>query len=530
MIVLWSGTEVGQDTWVEYTDSKRLNLIKVTHNLGLSVFEQSLRVRFRKLETGEEVWSDGNFIVSDETSCKFCVVEIDENSVTFILYPRLSEVLEYQLEILTTVQDALVVATTGNSVDTSGFDVEYAIDWGDTSDLMWTLEPRQSHYYEESGRYFIRAKARSAGIETVWTLPSVINVYSGSTLVYTPVIVEAPEILKVGTVGTFFISQDFLGSSIGASTEYRFDWGDYHYSEWSDSLNFSHAWEKVGTYTVRVISRIKGSSVMSRWSESVILSVVLTLPEEEPAVIIASVFDFDKTPSPVIDNFKVLVNVDTAINTQQLFLTPYQLVQYKFDFGDGTAQVWTSSTSITHRWLRTGFKKVICQMRVRDSKAANTDWIEFNWSDPAIVSVVERYLTLPSVPECPKEALIRPSGVRTVDPDGLLFSYPFEKQWVSDWITVPGSGLFNISHPLTIFPYLACVEYDVEGDFEARKYEDSYEIVTDGNELPFTYMFYTGNTENVIPINFHTYIESVNSTTGTRVVSIVSRFRLYLKY
>ena len=28
MIVLWSGTEVGQDTWVEYTDSKRLNLIK----------------------------------------------------------------------------------------------------------------------------------------------------------------------------------------------------------------------------------------------------------------------------------------------------------------------------------------------------------------------------------------------------------------------------------------------------------------------------------------------------------------------
>lgn len=530
MIILWRGTEAGQDTWIEYTDSKRLNLIKVTHNLGLSVFEQSLRVRFRKLETGEEVWSGGNFIVSDETNCKFRVVEIDENSVTFILYPRFLESLEYQLEVLTSAQDALVVATTGNSVDTSGFDVEYAIDWGDATDLVWTLEPRQSHYYEESGRYFIRAKARSVGIETTWTLPSVINVYSGSTLVYTPVIVEAPEILKVGTVGTFFLSQDFLGSSIGAATEYRFDWGDYHYSEWSDSLNFSHAWDKVGTYYVRVISRIKGSSVTSKWSDSVVLSVVLTLPEEEPIVTITSVFDFDKTPAPIIDEVKVLVNVDTKINTQQLFLTPHQLVEYRFDFDDGTAQVWLSNTSVIHRWLRTGSRKVICQMRVRDSKAANTEWIEFNWSDPVTVLVVERYLTLPSIPECPKESLICPTGLRTVDPDGLLFNFSFEKQWVSDWITVPGSGLYNISHPLTVSPYLVCVEYDIEGDFEARKYEDSYEVVTDGNDSPFTCVFYVSVVENVIPINFHTYIESVDSTTGIRVVSIVSRFRLYLKY
>lgn len=40
-------------------------------------------------------------------------------------------------------------------------------------------------------------------------------------------------------------------SSLGHSVEYRFDWGDGNYSEWSSSTSGSHAWSTAGIYLVK---------------------------------------------------------------------------------------------------------------------------------------------------------------------------------------------------------------------------------------------------------------------------------------
>jgi uncharacterized repeat protein (TIGR02543 family) len=64
-------------------------------------------------------------------------------------------------------------------------------------------------------------------------------------------------------------------SNLGHSIQYRFDWGDSTYSNWSSSTSASKTWPSIGTYSVRAQARCAThTSVESPWSNA--RSVVVT--------------------------------------------------------------------------------------------------------------------------------------------------------------------------------------------------------------------------------------------------------------
>ena len=73
-----------------------------------------------------------------------------------------------------------------------------------------------------------------------------------------------------GNVGTSYsYSTGGAGSNLGHNIEYRFDWGDGSYSNWSSSTSASHSWSSAGTYYVKAQARCAThTSVVSNWSNS----------------------------------------------------------------------------------------------------------------------------------------------------------------------------------------------------------------------------------------------------------------------
>ena len=62
--------------------------------------------------------------------------------------------------------------------------------------------------------------------------------------------------------------------SQGHSMEYRLDWGDGTFSQWSSSTSASHSWSSTGTYTIRARSRCSSNtSIVSAWSSGTTIQI-----------------------------------------------------------------------------------------------------------------------------------------------------------------------------------------------------------------------------------------------------------------
>jgi hypothetical protein len=63
-------------------------------------------------------------------------------------------------------------------------------------------------------------------------------------------------------------------SNIDHSIEYRFDWGDGTYSDWSASASASKSWSSTSTYLVKAQARCEiHTSIVSAWSESLSVNI-----------------------------------------------------------------------------------------------------------------------------------------------------------------------------------------------------------------------------------------------------------------
>jgi hypothetical protein len=89
-----------------------------------------------------------------------------------------------------------------------------------------------------------------------------------------------------GTTGTTYTySTGGASSNLGHPVEYRFDWGDGTYSNWSSSASASKSWSSAGNYGVKAQARCASdTSVISSWSGA--LTVTITSPFYD---------DFEKT-------------------------------------------------------------------------------------------------------------------------------------------------------------------------------------------------------------------------------------------
>jgi hypothetical protein len=112
-------------------------------------------------------------------------------------------------------------------------------------------------------------------------------------------------------------------SSLGHGIEYRIDWGDGTYSDWSPSTNVQKVWNASGTYLVRVQARCIPDHIESNFS---IGSVVYVPAKIDP-----------------IGNFTNIT--DTCIRANFYFINPEGTEYYFRNPGARTNSEWTTNMS-----------------------------------------------------------------------------------------------------------------------------------------------------------------------------------------
>ena len=84
-----------------------------------------------------------------------------------------------------------------------------------------------------------------------------------------------------GTVNTIYsFTTGGALSSLGHPIEYRFDWGDGAFSDWSSSTSASHSWTSPEMYNVKAQARCKTENLtVSNWSDSLRVTINIVGPD-----------------------------------------------------------------------------------------------------------------------------------------------------------------------------------------------------------------------------------------------------------
>jgi hypothetical protein len=182
----------------------------------------------------------------------------------------------------------------------------------------------------------------------------------------TPDVPEGPSTLPVGEYGEFCTSGT---DPDGDQVQYRFDWDDGTYSQWTNLVPSGTtackdgAWGLAGTYEVRAQSRDEHFA-MSDWSEPFIVTVTgeNTAPNK---------------PTTPTGETTLLVGEVGEYCTSATDPDEHQ-VQYQFDWGDGTQSEWTdfvpsgTTDCLSNSWDSPGTYKV--KSRARDELNAYSAW------------------------------------------------------------------------------------------------------------------------------------------------------------
>gem|GEM_PF-5452210 len=169
--------------------------------------------------------------------------------------------------------------------DPDGDNIRCHINWGDGTFSEWSegVSSGSTFSYSKSygleGVYAVSAQLMDEnGALSDWSEPLVV-VVENNVAPLTPSPPTGPSSLQINEIGIYVThttdpNQDEI--------QYRFDWGDGTFSDWSDfvgsgeAFSLQYSWPDVGTYLVKSQAR-DDQGVLSSWSEA--LSVVVSNPQ-----------------------------------------------------------------------------------------------------------------------------------------------------------------------------------------------------------------------------------------------------------
>jgi hypothetical protein len=520
----WIGSRLGQGTWELYDFSQMRAGIKIQHNATIPIDLQIITLKFREIGQTSLLFGYGNFYTEDESGRKFLVTKIDQNFIEIESFVRHSNPLEYQIEIKEEDANPSITLETGGSVDSYNQQVYYRFDWNDGVVSDWSIDTKATHTYRIPGTYYVRAQASSTSLQTAWSEPKIIDVIDTPIFVMTPRTPLGSSQVDLGILTTYVIENEATPLE---SQEYRFDWGDGTYSDWTSSMTSSHFWEEIGVYAVRCQARSRATQTRSKWSDALNVSAGKETQEIVTEVVV-EVQAADQSPSPILP-YSGLINTSIGIRADFGAGADDQ-IQYRFDFGDSQQSNWSFLNQTTHVWVSVGKKRVTAQVRVRNIQHLDLGWTEYTWSIAREITIVDHILTNPTTPVGVSEVQCKPLGTITTNPNGELNAGTLQRDWLSEWSRVPGSGEFVLDHALGIIPYLAFLEFDLDGLESERKYETKRELVEDGTGKDAEILTHNLTTHTKITVQFHRYIIStyVNNE-GKETTRIASRFRMFLR-
>jgi plastocyanin len=265
------------------------------------------------------------------------------------------------------------------ATDPDGDQVQYRFDWNATGAHDYSaysaLVPSgqtvsMSHAWTAAGTYTVEAQARdSGGLTSNWSTGlTVIVSSSGNTPPNTPTTPTGPTTRAVGQSGTYNTSSF---DPDGDTVQCRFDFdanGAHAYTAYSplvpggQTISMSHIWNTSGTYIVKAQAK-DSFGYTSNWSIG--LTVIVStgnLPPNTPTV---------SGPSQIKKGVPAEI---TATTTDP----EGDMIQYFFDYGDGSNSGWTAMVNsgtaahINHTWTTTGSFTV--KVKARDTALAESGW------------------------------------------------------------------------------------------------------------------------------------------------------------
>jgi hypothetical protein len=220
-------------------------------------------------------------------------------------------------------------------------------------------------------------------------------------------------------------------SSAGHAVEYRFDWGDATYSDWSANTTVSNSWASAGTYSVKAQGRCAShNNVESAWSAAhdVVISAATETVSTPGAI-------SGPTSGTTIDNMNYFVG---STSTSSLG----HLVEYQFDWGDGTFSTWSNSAGSNHLWATAGTYQVKAQARCRDHTSVVSDWtaeLTVDITAPSETVYIPRFTQYPEFWEVAVELSVSVQSQKTNVGHDIEIQIDYGDGTISSWLTTTES-------------------------------------------------------------------------------------------
>ncbi len=296
-----------------------------------------------------------------------------------------------------------LVFTSTECSATNGQSVQYLFDWGDGSTSEWSFSRSASHSWP-IGEFTVMAQARADAIISPCATFGTVYISESVTITGTPTGVAS------GITNTLYSYTSSTASSVctqgNHQMEYQFDWGDNSQSDWSTLRSNSHRWELQGSYCVKSRARCKQHLAQSDWTGCLTVSIGL------------HTVTFPSLTCPSTGCPSVLLGFQASATCN----VGHVVVQYQFDWGDGTVPVY-GGPSQTHSY--SSFAAYNVKVKAKCSAG-----IESEWSSPCQVAITET-VTKPNVPDGPSEGLVGSSLRYTAD--GSTSTCDHSLQYQFDW-------------------------------------------------------------------------------------------------
>jgi hypothetical protein len=159
--------------------------------------------------------------------------------------------------------------TTGGASSNLDHPIVYRFVWGDGTSSAWNSTPRASRAYATAGTFEVFAEARCADHPHVGAVRSeCLSVTIGAST-HTVSVPTTPTGATFGSVNhTYTYNTGGAVCSHGHAVQFRFTWGVWPPSDWSNAPAADYAWAAAGTYLVRAQARCTDQTgIESDWSE-----------------------------------------------------------------------------------------------------------------------------------------------------------------------------------------------------------------------------------------------------------------------
>ncbi len=362
----------------------------------------------------------------------------------------------------TNVDDSVILRWT--CTDADGDDLTYTVRLGTTSPPPSVSTSQAGLSYDpasldEGATYYWQIVASDGTDTTASPVWSFTVEAAPAETVSTPSTPAGPANPETDTSVEYVSSA--AASSEGHDVEYRFDWGDGTYSDWTAAVGglgrADRTWPMAGTFEVKAQARCADhTGIVSDWSNALTVTVVgpeaITTPDAPDGPTEGETFT------------SMRYDVTGAVNSNGHDLS------YRFDWGAGVITAWTNNEWGATQWVAAGVYEVRVQARCQTHIDVLSEWspaTTVTISDPAETVTVPSHLNGPETGLADESLTFSTYGAGTNLGHQVEYRFDWGDGSISEW-TPPTTGSTSLSHAWT-----AAGTYDVSSQARCIEHPDA---------------------------------------------------------